>query len=53
MRASHATAHALTVAGFGAAVWWVGDIRITAAGMVACLTGIAWWVIAQCTEGTP
>lgn len=43
----------MTVAGFFVAVWQVGNLRIAAAGMLACLIGIAWWVIAQCKEGTP
>jgi hypothetical protein len=49
----HVAAHTMTVGGFVTAVWWVGDLRIAVAGMLACLAGVGWWVIAQCREETP
>jgi hypothetical protein len=50
MRPSHIGAHTLTVAGFAGAVWWLGDIRISAASMLLCLLGIAWFVVSLARE---
>jgi hypothetical protein len=50
IRRRHIAAHAMTVGGFGCAVWFVADLRIAAAGMLVCLSGIGWWVVEQCRE---
>ena len=50
MRPRHLGAHTMTVAGWAFGVWWVTDLRLAAAGMIVCLTGIAWWVISLCRD---
>lgn len=50
IRRRHLAAHALTVAGFAGAVWWLGDVRISAVSMLLCLLGIAWFVVSLARE---